>query len=83
MHQKLSFSRHCKFRHYYDPKHTEQFVTKYLDGNKIRVPSCSAESPDLNPIENLLPDMKKNVRERNNFKLKELEAIVRKEWSNF
>ena len=47
-----------------DPKHTSKGVAKWLKDNKVKVLEWPLQSPDLNPIENLLAELKKCVRAR-------------------
>lgn len=64
-----------------DPKHTSKKARKWFEDNGINVMGWPAQSPDLNPIENLWADVKKdvsNVKPRNN---EELWASVQESWS--
>lgn len=45
-----------------DPKHTSKIVGEFLEKNQVNWWSTPAESPDINPIENLWHEMKEFVR---------------------
>ena len=47
-----------------DPKHTSKVVAKWLKENKVKVSEWPSQSTDLNPIDNLLAELKKCVRGR-------------------
>ena len=47
-----------------DPKHTSEVVAKYLKDNKVKVVEWPSQSTALNPIENVLAELKKRVRAR-------------------
>ena len=49
----------CRFN---DPKHTSHFATQYLIDSNINWWKTPAESPDLNPIENLWHELKEFIR---------------------
>uniref|UniRef100_A0A8K9Y386 Tc1-like transposase DDE domain-containing protein n=1 Tax=Oncorhynchus mykiss TaxID=8022 RepID=A0A8K9Y386_ONCMY len=47
-----------------DPKHTSKVVAKWLKDNEVKVLEWPSQSPDFNPIENMLAELKKCVRAR-------------------
>lgn len=65
-----------------DPKHKSKFIEKYFTKNKINWWKTPAESPDLNPIENVWGSLKQFLR--NDFKpknLDELKSGIQQFWS--
>jgi hypothetical protein len=57
--RKLKLGRKWAFQMDNDPKHTSKVVAKWLKDNKVKVLEWPPQSPDLNPIENLLAELKK------------------------
>ena len=45
-----------------DPKHTLGYAAEWTRGNSVNWWKTSAESPDLNPLENLLHKLKECIR---------------------
>ena len=62
--------------------HTANHSMNFLKGERVRVLSWPARSPDLNPIENLWSVLKHNVYQRNPQDIKELRMCVEEEINN-
>uniref|UniRef100_A0AAZ3QB32 Transposase n=1 Tax=Oncorhynchus tshawytscha TaxID=74940 RepID=A0AAZ3QB32_ONCTS len=59
--RKLKLGHKWVFQMDNDPKHTSKDVAKWLKDNKVKVFEWPSQSPDLNPIENVWPELKKHM----------------------
>lgn len=64
-----------------DPKHTAKLTKKYFERKNIRTLCWPAQSPDMNPIENLWGLIKTKIAEKKPKNINELKQIISKEWS--
>lgn len=79
---RMGLGRRFVFQHDNDPKHTSLLVKNYLQKSKVKVIDWPAQSPDLNPIENLWGELKQRVHARKPSNLKELEDYAKEEWAS-
>lgn len=62
------------------PCHTAKTVLAYLQTEQVEVMKWPAQSPDLNPIENIWKIIGQNARRKNPKNTEELYRYVREEW---
>jgi transposase len=63
-----------------DPKHTCRVAKDFLAQNRVKVMDWPANSPDLNPIENLWQIIKNKVEKRMPQNVEELKEFLVEEW---
>ena len=63
-----------------DPKHTAKITKKYLENKGITVLEWPAQSPDLNPIENLWSILDRELKNRKPSNEAELFNILNVSW---
>lgn len=68
------------FQHDNDPKHTSKLVKDFLRDNRIQVLDWPAQSPDLNPIENMFSILKRSVAGKRFKNKAELFQSLKSEW---
>ena len=62
-----------------DPKHTPKVVGKWLKDKKVKVLEWTSQNPDLNPIENVLAELKMRVRARRPTNLTQLHQLCQED----
>lgn len=65
-----------------DPKHTSKLVKDWFNANRIQVLDWPAQSPDLNPIENLFAIVKRRMGSYRYTNKKALFKGFKKEWKS-
>lgn len=65
-----------------DPKHTSKLAKKWFQDNQVEIMEWPAQSPDLNPIENLWCDVKNAVASRKSTNNNELWTVMQQSWSS-
>lgn len=64
-----------------DPKHTSKLAKNWFSSNRVKLLEWPAQSPDLNPIENLWGDVKEAVFNAKPRNVEELWRVVQSAWS--
>lgn len=77
---KFGFGNNFKFYQDNDPKHKAWNVRSWLLYNCRKVIDTPAQSPDLNPIENIWVFLKRRVAKRNPKNKRELVQFIKEEW---
>jgi len=72
--------RRWRFQQDNDPKHTSRLAQTFLSENVPNLMDWPANSPDLNPIENLWNIVKRNVEKRMPQIQKDLTDFMKEEW---
>lgn len=65
-----------------DPKHTSKKAKQWFERNSVNVLEWPAQSPDLNPIENLWTDVKKAVAVSKPTTRESLWKVIQESWYN-
>lgn len=68
------------FQHDNDPKHTSKLVKDWVQSKGIQVLDWPAQSPDLNPIENLFSILKRNIGSKRFSNRDDLFSCLKDEW---
>ena len=68
------------FQHDNDPKHTANIISNYFSNKKWEILDWPAQSPDLNPIENVWADIKRMIKDRKPNNETELFETMKKAW---
>lgn len=68
------------FQHDNDPKHTSKIVRAWIKDNKVNTLAWPSQSPDLNPIENLWSELKKQIAKQKCNNKRQLWDCVQESW---
>lgn len=81
-HAKRFMSKGWIFQQDNDPKHASVHVREWFQRKKVEVMQWPAQSPDLNPIENLWDAVERRIRDRSYSNQHELFAAIQSAWSD-
>jgi len=74
--------RHWRLQQDNDPKHTSRLAQSFINENIPELLDWPANSPDLNPIENLWNLVKRNVEKKMPQNQKDLIQFMVEEWNS-
>ena len=77
----LSVQNCWEFQQDNDPKHTSRLVKSWLNDNKTWTMEWPAQSPDLNPIENLWNRVEWDIRKQKPATLDDLYHTIKESWA--
>lgn len=81
-HAKQEMARGWIFQQDNDPKHTANLVKDFMKSKKIRLLEWPAQSPDLNPIENLWDYVDRQIGDRKPSNAAELMSLIKQAWES-
>jgi transposase len=81
-HGKENMPRGWIFQDDNDPKHRSHFVKDWIKSKKVKVMEWPAQSPDLNPIENLWDVVERRIRSENYANIHEFWNAIEKSWKS-
>ncbi len=70
------------FQHYLAPAQTAKSTKSWLNDHGVGVLDWPANSPDLNPVENLWDNVKRKMRNKRPKNADELKATVKETWAS-
>jgi hypothetical protein len=81
-HAQENLPENWQFQQDNDPKHTAKSVKNWINSSDIQVPLWLAQSPDLNPIENLWDEIERALKGKAYKTKNGLFEAVQELWSN-
>ena len=80
--EKFRLNNKFIFQHDNDPKHTAKIVQNFIGEKNISLLSWPPQSPDLNPIEHLWEELKRQIPKSERYSKTKFMAALQKSWDN-